>query len=309
MPFKFKNKLLLAKIESVYGTDPTPTGSANAILAKDFDLTPMNSETEKRNLARPYLGNDEAIPVGIHRSLTFKVEMAAAGAAGTAPAWGPLLRACGHAETITADTKVEYAPVSSGEESITLHFHMGPNRFKFLGARGSVSIALDVKRIPHLEFNFLGLFVAATAESMPTADFTDFKTPKPAGKVNTPTFTLHGQALRMDRLQLGLGQDVQYRELVGGQSVELVDRQPAGSVGVEEVALATIDFFDRSEKVTLGTMQLIHGVGAGNIIQFDAPKVQVGVPKHRDSQGVSMLDIPLTLVPDEGDDDYLITVK
>lgn len=309
MPFKFRNKLLLAKIESVYGTDPVPTGGANSILAKDFDLTPMNSEVEKRNLARPYLGNDESIPVGIHRQLSFKVEMASSGAAGTAPKWGPLLRACGFAETITVATMVEYEPVSAGEESITLHFHMGPNRFKFLGARGAPSIVLDAKRIPHLEFNFLGLFVAATAETTPTPDFAGFPTPKPAGKVNTPTFTLHGQALRTDRLQLGLGVDVQYRELVGGQSVEIVDRQPAGSVGIEEVALATIDFFDRAEKVTLGALQLIHGVGAGNIVQIDAPRVQVGVPKHRDSQGISMLDIPLTLVPDTGDDEIKITVK
>ena len=30
----FRKKILLAKTESVYGTDPTPSGAANAILTR-----------------------------------------------------------------------------------------------------------------------------------------------------------------------------------------------------------------------------------------------------------------------------------
>ena len=42
--------------------------------------------------------------------VTFEVEMAGSGTAGTAPAFGPLLKACGNSETIVTDTSVTYAP-------------------------------------------------------------------------------------------------------------------------------------------------------------------------------------------------------
>ena len=60
---------------------------------------------------RAYFGNSEQLPAGIHSELDFEVELAGSGAAGTAPAWGPLIRACGMSETITAATDVKYAPV------------------------------------------------------------------------------------------------------------------------------------------------------------------------------------------------------
>lgn len=309
MADKFRRKAILAKIESVYGTDPTPTGAANAILAKDVEIEPMAGESEQRNLVLPWLGNDENIPVGVHRRVRFKVEMASAGAAGTAPAWGPLLRGSGFAQTIDAGVDVEYDPVSELEESLTIYMHQGGTLHKLLGARGSVAIELEPKRIPHLAFDFVGLFVAATATALPDPDYSAFEIPKPAGFVNTPTFTLHGYAARLDRLNINLAIDAQYRELVGGESVEIVDRAPAGTIGIEAPPLGTKDFFAAAKDVTLGALQLVHGVGAGNIVQIDAPKVQIGSPSYRESQGIAMLDLPVSLVPDAGDDEIKITVK
>lgn len=97
-----RKRTLLAKIEAVYGTDPVPVGGSNAILVRNLNIDPQKTETENRDFVRTYLGNSEQLPVAIHTMVDFEVEMAGSGSAGTAPAYGPLLRACGFAETILA---------------------------------------------------------------------------------------------------------------------------------------------------------------------------------------------------------------
>lgn len=97
-----RKRTLLAKIESSYGIDPTPTGAANAILIKNLTLTPQETTLVSRDLIRPYLGNSPQLPAAIYAKLAFEVEVAGSGTAATATAYGPLLRACGFSETITA---------------------------------------------------------------------------------------------------------------------------------------------------------------------------------------------------------------
>ena len=97
-----RKRTILAKIEGTYGTDPTPTGSANAILCRNLNVTPMETDQASRDLIRAYLGNYENLPAAIHAMVEFEVEIAGAGTAGTAPGYGPLLRACGFDENLNA---------------------------------------------------------------------------------------------------------------------------------------------------------------------------------------------------------------
>ncbi len=102
MPLNLRNSTILAKIEGTYGTDAVPTGGANAILVRNLQVTPQNTELVPRDVIRPYLGNSENLPASIHGQMTFQVEIAGSGAAGTAPPWAPLLRACGFSELVLA---------------------------------------------------------------------------------------------------------------------------------------------------------------------------------------------------------------
>ena len=61
-----RKRVILAKIEVSYGTDPTPTGLANAILVRNINIIPQENEQAQRDLVRTYLGNSEAIPAAIH---------------------------------------------------------------------------------------------------------------------------------------------------------------------------------------------------------------------------------------------------
>jgi hypothetical protein len=115
-----RKRTLLAKIESTPGTDPTPTGAANAILVRNLTLTPMETTLVSRDLIRPYLGNSAQLPAANYAKLAFEVELAGSGTAATAPAWGPLLRGCGLAETTLAAAVTGTATSGSATNTITL---------------------------------------------------------------------------------------------------------------------------------------------------------------------------------------------
>jgi hypothetical protein len=157
MPRYFRSKAVLAKIETNYGVDAVPTGAANAILLRNVTINPMDNEVENRELVQAYWGLSEELPVGTKVSLDFEVEMAGSGAAGTAPAYGPLLRACAFSETVSAGVNVVYAPVSGGVESLSMYFNLDGKLHKILGARGTLDVKLNAKKIPVFAFKMQGL--------------------------------------------------------------------------------------------------------------------------------------------------------
>lgn len=100
MPLSDFEEVLLAKIESAYATDPTPTGAANAILYRNLSLTPLEQVTVPRNVVRAYMGHSDELIAANYGRLSFEVEVAGHGTAGSAPPWGPLMRACAMGETL-----------------------------------------------------------------------------------------------------------------------------------------------------------------------------------------------------------------
>ncbi len=96
-----RRRVLLAKIETTYGTDASP-GNADAVLIQQAGLMlkPLEGAEVSRDLIRPYFGSNGKIKVENFATLEFSVELAGSGTAGTPPAYGYLLRACGLAETI-----------------------------------------------------------------------------------------------------------------------------------------------------------------------------------------------------------------
>lgn len=309
---KWRRKSLLLKPEATYGTDAVPTGAANAFIAFDVELTPIAHEAVEREPLRPYYGDAEAVIAGEHVALAFSVELTPSGAVDSAPAWGPGARTCGLAETITPSTgPVEYDPVSTGEESGSVYLNIDGTRHAILGFRGKSSLQFNANQRPMKRIEGMGLLVAPAAQALPTVDFTSWKIGVDINKSNTPTFTLHGYAAVMQSLSIDLGQQAVYRSRVNAETVEITGRKVTGSVTIDAPALGTKDFFAISltDPPTLDALQLIHGAGAGNIVQIDAPKVQILPPSYVDSDGITGLQMGLKFVPDTGDDEIKITVK
>lgn len=313
MARKYRRKTLLAKIEPVYGTDSVPTGALNAVLTKDLEIAEFEGPTVERDVDRAALGNDITYHVGIYSVLKFKVELAGRGSTPqTPPAYGPLLRMCGLAETAyntVGQERVEYTLVSSNEESGTLYFNMDGMLMKLLGSRGKCAFRLDPGGMPYVDFEIWGLRVPAVDDALPTADYSSFQVPRPVNDANTPTFSLHAYTANLVGLSIDLGQQVIYRNVVGEESIQIVDRAPKGQVTVEDVSVATKDYRGIVTNHTLGALQLIHGVVSGNIVQIDAPFVQLLKPRNVNSDGVVALQMDMNLTPNVGNDEFKLTVK
>ena len=298
MALRTSQRLLLAKIESSYGTDPTPTGSANAILVRSLEITPFQSDVVERELVRGYMGNYETLHANQRVEVTFEVEMAGSGAAGTAPAYGPLLKACGNSQTIVSSTSVTYAPVSSSFDSATLYFFQDGVQQKVTGARGSFSISAEVGAIPTISFTMVGLFNAPTDVANATPTYQNQADPVLFKNGNTTSQQLFSYAGAVQSFSFDQNNQTVYRELVGGtKEVLITDRRPGGSIVIEAVTMATKNYFTAITGSATGNNTFQHGQTAGNIFTFSAPQTDLSAVTYSDSDGVQMLNFDYTATP------------
>ncbi|MDK3072769.1 hypothetical protein QO034_06575 [Sedimentitalea sp. JM2-8] len=309
MPITWRDKILLAKIESAYGTDATPTGAANAILATNIELTPMEGSDVSRELERAFLGAQPTIPTELQAMIKFNVELAPSGAAGTAPAWGVLLRSCGCAETISPSTSVTYNPVSGGHESASIHLMIGNTLFAIVGARGTARFVAQAQAVPRIEYTFTGLFVQPAEGSRPTPDISAFQKPELVTDANTPTFTLGGTALVMRTATLDLANAVEGRFLVGSERVLITDRSEVFETTVEAVPLTTFNPFALAAAQTDVAVNLVHGTTAGKIATLAIPAAQMQRPQGL-SNAQNITEWPLRLIPQlvSGNDQWTLTL-
>ena len=189
MPLLTRKRLLLAKAEVTYGTDPTPTGAANAILVRNLEIVPLQSDVVQRELIRPYLGNYDQLLANTRVQVTFEVELAGSGTAGTAPAYGPVLKACGLSETIAASTSATYAPISASFSSVTLYFFQDGIRHVVTGARGTFTLNGAVGAIPTIAFTMTGVFNAPTDTALSAPTYQNQATPLIFKNGNTTSFS------------------------------------------------------------------------------------------------------------------------
>lgn len=304
-----RKRTILAEIEGTYGTDPTPSGAANAILVRNLNITPLNAENVSRDLVRPYLGASEQLIASSHVMVDFEVEMAGSGTAGTAPAYGPLLKACGFAETDGA-SDVTYTPVSASFSSVTIYYNVDGVLHKITGARGNVEMTITARQIPVFKFTFTGLYNAPTDTAAPSVTYTAFQTPVAANNDNTTGFELFSYAAALESLSLNMNNQVVFHSLIGSESVLVTDRGVNGSVVFEAPTITAKDFFSLALGNTLGNLEIVHGTTAGNIVEIASSRADVSNPTYSDNNGIQMLNVPITLVPStSGNDEITITVK
>lgn len=305
-----RKRIILAKIEAVYGTDPVPTAAANAVLIFDPKVTPLAAEKKERKPVRPYFGAGKTLLSNQHVEITFAVDFAGAGAAGTAPAWGPLLRACACNETITAGVKVEYAPVSDSLESVTLYYHDDGMLHKAVGCRGTVDIKLLDNDWPQLVFRFVGKKGGRVATSNPASPvYTSWTDPLIVNDTNTGDITLGGTGYLSKGLELSLGNSVSFKTRLGEESVRITDRAPAGRMSLDLTAAQELTIIGQIEASTTQSLALTHGTAAGNIVELAAPALQLIDPSQEDDDGAALQGYAYELKPASGNDELKITVR
>lgn len=307
MALKSKKVVLLAKIETAYGVDALPTGAANALVVQNPKLTPLVMQANARNIVRPYFSNDGKVVAGKHAQLTFDVELAGAGVAGSVPQWGALLKGCAMAETISAGVSAVYSPVSSGEQSLSLYYCVDGAQHRLLGARGSFSMKFTQGGTPMLTFKFTGLYTLPTDTAIPAPTFNSTR-PVAVTQANTTAVSLHGFAGNFASISLDIANAVAYRNLINLEEITFTDRQPVGSFDVERPSMAIKDFFSIAANATPGVFTLTHGAVAGNKVKIDVPAVQLAAPAMGSANGVETLTMHGDLTTVTGNDELIITV-
>lgn len=299
----------LVKLESTYGTDPTPTGSADSVKLRSLEIQPAESEVLSRDLIRSYLGNSPQLIANTRVVVTLEVEYSGSGTAGTAPKYDPLLRACGMNPTTVADTSVTYVPRSTSFESCTIHYDTDGLRHIVTGCRGTYTISLNANQIPIFTFTLTGQYNAPTDTASPSQTFSNQADPEIFNDTNTTGFTLYSETgLALQSAEIDLGNEVIYRELVNSdKAVEITNRAATANFVIEAPTLATHDFFADAVAGTSGNLSIVHGATAGNIITLTSPTtgLSLGNPTYSEDQGIVMLNLPTTMVPSSSGNDEI----
>lgn len=312
-----RNTAILAKIEATYGVDSAPTGALNALLISDasFDITYNNVD---RNNIKGFFGADEQLAGTRFVEMAFACEISGSGAAGTAPAYGVLLRACSMAETITAGNRVEYNPISTAQQSITIYYHDDGVLHKALGCMGNVALAMGEGERPMLRFTLVGIDGGTTATANPTQTLTAWKPPLVITDANTGDIKLGGAysagaitggtVYPSRGLSLDLGNQVAKVALLGGQAADITNRSATGSMQLELTAAQEVTMYGDVNANTLTSLSFEHGTAAGSKVLIHAPSVQRTNPKHVDYEGRIHHSFDLRLIPVSGNDELRIVV-
>lgn len=282
-----RQQLLLAKIESVYDTDPTPDDS-NAIQTIDLSVERYAGDRISRELDRHLLGGMEQINVNPQTIIAFATEVASSGAAGTAPPVGVLLRACGFEEDITAATDAQYqlpddqSTLLDGD-SITCWTYLDQAGFvqKTTGVRGmGLTMTMSRGQIPRFNFSdLIGTYNRPAAGSMPTGiDWSAWRDPLPFTNANVPTLTLDSVSACVESFELNFGLEGGRRNLPGCQSTRITNYATTGQIKIEAPAIGTKDWYAKAEAhdgTSLVALSLQIGNDAGDIVTVAASSVQI----------------------------------
>jgi hypothetical protein len=308
-----RKTVVLAKVETVYGTDPTPTVSANAILVQDVNIK-IAGEVLERDFYKSSLSR-MAFARGLrYADVSLTTELKGTGTRGSLPAtgWeGTLFRACGMAETVVAATRVAYAPISTGFEGVTLYVYKDGLLHKCTGCRGSFTLNFEVGKYPTAKWDMKGIYNAVADSTPATQTWSSVVPPTVLSAGLTLDTTSYANGV-VEKVEIAMNNDVVMRKSMNDATGLLewliTGRKPGGSLDPEAVLEATYTFWARWAAATQVALNLGPiGASSGNIITVTAPKLQFKEINYADRNGQLAYNIPFDLAMNAGDDELVVT--
>lgn len=306
-----QDTVVLAAVETVYGTDATPTAAANAMRVK-ADLTLHDGDQEDLNYDAGRGGSKGAVQRNKRVTGSLTGYVAGSGEVDTPPAIGVLLQMCGLKPTITAAEKVVYAPVSANQDSCTLHVFRGKIKHVARGVRANMEVSLGPDALPKFTFNnLIGLFVDPTqVADFQSADFSQFENPLVTDPVSITKCNLFGRAVNMSSMTFRLGNTVTYRAVTNDESAQITARMPQLEATIEEPLIADFNWWNKVS--TYGALEYQigdDGVDDGNIFALDIPNLQLRTLTPTIIDGISHLTLVFDVVPTARDNDFEMTFR
>lgn len=301
-----KKTVVLAKIETVSGTDSVPTAADNAIMAFDASIT-VKADMKERGPGNADRSLYPEIRAKTVVELKFSVELKGSGTAGTAPRFGALLRACDRAQTIVSSTSVTYAPATTSE-TVSIYVNIDGIYHKVLGCAGDVEIDLTAAEKGMINFTFTGVYQLPTDVTCPTPTF-DSTNPL---MVKGITYTFGSYAAIIEKLMLKFGNKVvertDFNQAEAVLAFMVTDRKPEGTMTLEAVLRATsnADFWDYFHSRTAKALSFVQGATAGNIVTITAPVCYLRAPEYGDRDGLRVFDVAFQMARSSGNDEMSI---
>lgn len=310
----FEKRLLLGKIEGTEGVDAAPTGAANAIITVGLDASGLEAETKVRNTDGQYFGARPSILAQVRRPVRFGIEIAGSGVSAiSVPAWMPFLRMCGFDAGVVGGASVVQSLISANIPSMTLWPFYDNLKLATLGCRSNLTLTYEDDEVPMFGLEAMGFPPAGIASeaAAPTPTFAGQAAPLIVSTANT-TFNLGGYAAPLRRLTINLGNRIEARSLVGPtDTAAFRNREATFEAVVQLPDLAAKNYFTNLENRVTQALQVVHGTVAGNIVQVDGPRGEIGAITLSEEQGKVMATIPGRLLPSAalGNDELVITSK
>lgn len=303
--FTTNKAVILAKIETAYGTDPTPTPAANAILCSVPVIEPVGRRLERENTKSVY-GARLGVNIGEALKITFATELKGNGSAvDTPPEIGPLFRACNFTETITATVKVDYDPNSNADtgESITIYFYRHDILHKVSGCRGTFNMELKAGEYGKVNWEFTGIYQGPVDSSIPAGAYNQTMPPR----FLSAAFQIDSYSAVIENLKIDIANEIAKRPdanaATGIVEYFIKERMVKGECDPEVVALGTKDFWDKWSSSALMALTATVGSVAANKCLITGPKVQLDTLKYGDREGILTYAMPLIFTPDTGNDE------
>lgn len=286
-------------------------GGSNAIQVTNLEVTPIESDNIQPPALQGFIGNSTRGTILANKrvSVTFDVELSGSGTAGTAPAYGPVLKACGLSETTVAATSVTYAPVSGTFDSVTIYCFYDGTRHKITGCRGTASFTLNAGELPTISFNMTGLYNAPDDTALSgTFTVANQAAALEVSDANVTTNTFHGVSNAcVETLSFALNNEYSFRPVLCGDSVVLTNRAPGGNAVIEAPAIGTTDYFAKAVAVATGSSIFTLGATGGNITTLNMPQTDVTGVSYGDTNGVINLSVDYLALPTTaGNDEFTL---
>ncbi len=299
--------LVLFKVEDTFDVF-NPPGVNDWIPA--FNVSGLNQDgTElESEAACGALGAKPKILVNKHFPPKFSFYLTGSGAAGTPPAWGGVMRACGYREDIFVGDRVEYSPISKDYESASMVGYVGDNKHPGKGLRGNISFSVSPSNYLVASVELMGTHIAASDDAgHAIPDCNSGTSALPIGPEHTTLSAFGLTDLDIYSLNIDSGRSPAYEEYISSRSTEIDNREMSGDIEFAAVPL-TIKDWDQAFGET-GVIDLVHGKTAGQIVQILLPKAAVGKHEYGAQNGYKSSKIPLNILPATVDDDIKIVVR
>lgn len=297
MPLPHLFGMVLAKIETVPGTDAVPTGS-DAFMV--FDPV-VQVQTDNKEKKRAYADRSaQSVRIGPRSAgVSFSLEMKGAGSAAL-PRWERLLRACGMKAASTTLT-----PDTVGCPTLTLYVYYGTIRHVLTGCVGTFTLNARAGDTATLNFSFIGTYAEPTIETLPTPTFENVNGIPPI--VQNAAFALAGTSYCIEEFTMDMGNETKMLSsataLSGYRGARITDRKVMCGIN-PEVDLDQTFWNDLTEE-TLLTFSVQIGVVSGNRLLIEADFSQITSIGYSNRDGLRTFDLEVAFCRGPaGDDEF-----